>query len=243
MARPHRINEAGQVVHITARVVERTFRFSEDGGAWGEAYIALLQKCLRDFEMSAFAFCLMGNHIHLLVRQTTPEHTISDFMQVLQGTFARRYNRAKSRHGHFWESRFHMVVLTSAEALLRVATYIHLNPVRAGMTSRAEDYRWSSARAWLGLESPHSGWIELPSEYESLARDEANRGPVYRKHLEASWEYALRSRKPAWTQGLVIGSKERVMEYVRARRGILRIGRRWSPRTIEGTSLWCVRAA
>ena len=113
-------------------------------------FICLLAEvCLR-YKWLLRAYCLMGNHYHLLV--TTAEPTLSRGMQWLNGCYAQWFNWRHRLEGHAFFRRFHSVQVETDSYLAEVARYILLNPVRAGVCATPADWPWSSYRAMVGKE-------------------------------------------------------------------------------------------
>ena len=94
------------------------------------------------------AYCLMGNHFHLLVQ--TPEPDLDRGMQRLQGIYAQDFNRRYEREGHLFHRRYGTSVLDDDELVRHVARYVVQNPVAPGLCRRPGDWPWSSHRATLG---------------------------------------------------------------------------------------------
>jgi len=93
-------------------------------------------------------YCLMSNHVHLLIQEnSTP---ISKIMKKIGTSYAYWYNRKYERSGHVFQDRFKSENIEDESYLLTVIRYIHQNPVKAGITSKAEDYTWSSCRVYYG---------------------------------------------------------------------------------------------
>jgi putative transposase len=113
-------------------------------------FLELLSETCARYEWLLRAYCLMGNHYHLLV--TTPEPTLSVGMQWLNSCYAQWFNWRHAHKGHVFFRRFASVVIDSDSQLAEVARYVLLNPVRAGFCTRAEDWSWSSYRATVGLD-------------------------------------------------------------------------------------------
>ena len=146
MPRPFRIAYDGAIYHVTIRGNndEAVFRDDQDYSA----YLEQLAGTIGRFAISLLAYGLMTNHIHLVAR--TPQPNISGAMQWLHGCYAASFNRRQHRRGHLFGGRFHSSVVDSDEYLLESTRYVHLNPVRAGLVHRPEDYRWSSYARYLG---------------------------------------------------------------------------------------------
>lgn len=96
------------------------------------------------------AHCLMSTHLHLVVR--TREATLGKGMRTLLGGYARRFNERHEFEGQLWSERYHATSVNTEAHLVQSGVYVVLNPVRAGMCPRPEDWRWSSYRGTLGLD-------------------------------------------------------------------------------------------
>ena len=107
--------------------------------------MAALGETLAGFSWRCFAYCLMGNHYHLVVQ--TPDANISVGMHRLNGAYARWFNRVHGYQGHLFESRFHSQLVARDSHLLEACRYVVLNPVRAGLVVEPGDWAWSSYRA------------------------------------------------------------------------------------------------
>lgn len=98
------------------------------------------------------AYCLLGNHYHLLVE--TLEASLSEGMRRLNGVYAQWFNRKHEVGGHLFQGRFHSVLVESPWHLLELSRYIVLNPVGAGLCGHPREWRWSSYRGTEGSEAP-----------------------------------------------------------------------------------------
>jgi len=155
MARLARLVIPGMPYHVTQRGNRRGTTFFEEGDF--QVYRDYLAEAVNISGASVWAYCLMPNHVHLIVVPGDPDG--------LRATFAnahRRYARfINARHrwtGHLWQGRFGAVVMDDAH-LTHAARYVALNPVRARLCERAEDWPWSSARAHLAGED--DGLVEV----------------------------------------------------------------------------------
>lgn len=115
-------------------------------------YLRWLAEAAERFALEIWAWCLMTNHIHLLVLSPTAA-ALGRALGVVQGRYAQHMNRRREWSGHLWANRFFSHPIEGG-SLPIVARYIERNPVRAGMVERAEDYAWSSARSHCGLAGP-----------------------------------------------------------------------------------------
>lgn len=112
----------------------------------------MLAEAAERYCLQIWAYCLMTNHIHLLLRSPTAA-ALGRTLGLVQGRFAQHINRRRAWSGHLWANRFFSHPIEGG-ALPVVTRYIERNPVRAGMVERAEGYLWSSARTHCGLAGP-----------------------------------------------------------------------------------------
>jgi putative transposase len=150
MPRMARIVAAGYPHHVTQRGNNQQQVFFNDNDR--RLYLALLKEAGEDSGIRFHAYCLMRNHIHLVV---TPERSASmaRALRWAHAQFSRFQNVGRHTTGHLWQNRYFSCVCDPAH-FWRVLSYVELNPVRAGVVKGAEEYRWSSARPHLGLGRP-----------------------------------------------------------------------------------------
>lgn len=123
-----------------------------DDDADREHLLETLNRSVLRYGAHCYAFCLMRNHYHLVIR--TPRGNLSQFMRHLNGVYTQASNRRYERSGHLLEGRFRSLIVESDSYLRHVARYVVLNPVRAGLVQHASAWRWSSYRATAGMELP-----------------------------------------------------------------------------------------
>lgn len=145
MARLARVVAAGLPHHVTQRGNRRQpVFFSEADYA---SYVTLLAEGCRAAGVAVWAYCLMPNHVHLILVPSD-----EDGLRAALGEAHRRYTRQvnfrEGWRGYLWQGRFASFPMDEAY-LLACARYVELNPVRAKLARRARDWRWSSARAHL----------------------------------------------------------------------------------------------
>lgn len=145
MPRMPRLVVPGYPHHVTQRGNRRmkTFFCREDYAA----YLALLAEARTDARVAIWAYCLMPNHVHLVVVPEEREGLAALFRQVHR-RYTRRINFREDWRGHLWQERFHSFVMDERH-LLAAVRYTELNPVRAGLCDHAAGWEWSSARAHL----------------------------------------------------------------------------------------------
>lgn len=158
MVRSARKRAESEVYHVMTRGVGRQVIFEDDADRL--FYLAVLSEELASHDGELLAWCLMDNHVHLLVRMRLEE--LSELMRALGSAYASFFNRRHDRVGHLFQDRFRSEPVESEAYLLTVVRYIHQNPVAAGLAPSCE-YRWSSYRAYLGL--PCEG---VPTECDAV---------------------------------------------------------------------------
>ena len=145
---------------MTARSCSRRLLFEDDDDS--KTYLALLSAQVERCEWDVFNFCLMGNHLHLLLR--TPEPNLGVGIKVAHERFARYVNRRREEHGHLFGDRFYNGIVVQQRHFEACMRYITRNPVAAGLCTRAEDWRWSAHRALTGAaESP--GFLDIDAAF------------------------------------------------------------------------------
>ena len=145
MARLARLVIPGLPHHITQRGNRRQQTFFNDGDY--AAYVELMAQWCRDEGVEIWSYCLMPNHIHLIAVPSSQEG-LRRAIGEAHRRYTRRINFRQKWRGYLWQGRFASFVMDEPH-LLAAARYIELNPVRAGLVAKAENWPWSSARAHL----------------------------------------------------------------------------------------------
>jgi len=128
--------------HITARGVEQRAIYLDREDC--RAFLGMFGAAVRRHDWKLYAFCLMGNHYHVVLEAT--REALSDGVQWLNGGYAQRFNKRYARWGHLFGARFRSWVVATEEHLYEASRYVLANPVRAGLVERAEDWPWSGSR-------------------------------------------------------------------------------------------------
>lgn len=173
MPRTARASVGQYCYHVINRGNGRAPVFHADGDF--QAFIALLGDASRRLPMRVLAYCLMPNHFHLAL-WPYGDGDLSRWMQWLLTAHVRRYHRWYESSGHVWQGRFKAFPIEQDEHLLRVLRYIEQNPIRAKLVTRAEDWRWSSARHWVGSGCQPAidiGPVARPSPWLTWINEEA----------------------------------------------------------------------
>ena len=157
MARLARVVVAGTPYHVTHRGNRRARVFLADEDR--EGYLAFLERYSRHHGLEIWAWCLMSNHVHLLVCPQASE-SLALTLGNAHGKYAQWLNGRHGLSGHVWANRFYSTPL-DYEHMWAAVRYVELNPVRAGLIQAAERYEWSSAAFHCGMaperNSGHGG--------------------------------------------------------------------------------------
>ena len=156
MARPLRLELAGALYHVTSRGDGREdiFLSDEDRIAWLE----ILADVCRRFNWVCHAYCQMTNHYHMVIE--TPDANLSKGMRQFNGVYTQRINRTHGRVGHVFQGRFKAILVDKDSYLLELARYVVLNPLRANMVPRLEQWPWSSFPATCG-QTAKPDWLQV----------------------------------------------------------------------------------
>lgn len=177
MARPLRIEYAGAWYHVMNRGAGRRAIFR--GDADRRLFLSLLEDITETFGIEVHAYCLMGNHYHLLLR--TPLANLARAMRHVNGVYTQRYNRRHGSDGALFRGRYKAILVDADSYLAQVSRYIHRNPVEAGIVRNPVHYRWSSYRAYLAQEKPPA-WLMVAMTLSLFGRQ--NSGERYRAFVE-----------------------------------------------------------
>jgi len=172
MARKPRLHFPGAVYHVTLRGNDRQDIFFSDDDR--RRFYALLQEGVERFGHKIHAFCLMTNHCHLAIQ--VGEIPLSRIIQNVSFRYTVWVNKHQQRSGHLFQGRYKAILVDGDAYLLELVRYIHLNPIRAAMTTSPEEYLWSSHHAYCGAEKLSwvtTGWILSQfSEHKDVARQQ-----------------------------------------------------------------------
>ena len=200
MPRPPRADEAGGLYHALNRGNARAPIFRKDADF--EAFERILAEGLERYDVQLFAFQLLSNHWHLVLRPTH-DGEMSRFMRWVTATHTMRYHAHyhSSGEGHVYQGRFKSFPVQDDEHFFTVCRYVERNALRAELVERAEDWRWGSLWRWLQKSEPEPAllspwplprlprWVErvnepLTDDELAAIRTSAKRGSPYG---EASW--------------------------------------------------------
>jgi len=134
-----------------------------------DKFVHLLADVLERFEVECWHYCLMPNHYHLTLRPSRPN--LSETVRLLNGSYGLWWNQRHDRVGHVFQGRFKDQIVQQHDYLLALGRYIALNPVRAALVTRPEQWQWSSYAATVGL-APTPAFVAVSSVLQLLGEQE-----------------------------------------------------------------------
>ncbi len=150
MPRVARVIENNVCFHIIARGNQNQTVFKKDSDY--QFFLKILRKYKWHYGYKLYGYCLMPNHIHLLL-EIDPAENISELMKSVNQSYAIYFNSKYNTSGHLWQGRFKSMLITKDDYLLNCIQYIEFNPLRAKIVRNAEKYQWSSYKSRvLGLK-------------------------------------------------------------------------------------------
>ena len=145
MARQARKKSESGVYHIMLRGINKKDIFIDDEDY--RRFLKTLYNCKKESHFELYAFCLMSNHIHLMIKES--DDSISTIIKRIGCSFVYWYNKKYDRIGHLFQDRFRSEPVEDDEYFLSVLRYIHQNPVKAGLVANCEDYPYSSFKLYF----------------------------------------------------------------------------------------------
>jgi putative transposase len=200
MARPWRIEYKGAYYHVLSRGNEGREIFYGDEDK--SLFLKTVGEMSHRFDVDVFAFVLMSNHYHLLMR--TNLANLSRAMQWLGLAYTRRFNNRHGRSGHLFQGRFKSILVENEAYVVELSCYIHRNPVRGGVVNRLMDYKWSSYPAYA-YRRKGFGWLKTDLILSFFSGTDP--GKAYREKVQGYAE----EEKGLWEDfrhGLMLGTTE-----------------------------------
>jgi putative transposase len=212
MPRQARILLANTPHHIVQRGHNRETVFVEkDDYIY---YLDTLKEWKQELNVNVYGYCLMTNHVHLILDPRDKPDNLGKLMKRLAGRQTRYVNYQEKRTGSLWEGRYKSSPIETDSYLLACLRYVERNPVKAGVVKHVEGYEWSSYKQHVGLADEI--WIDRDPAYLGLADNEAIREHRYKDYLnEAGTEHENQQIKHALQRGQLTGSTRFVDEVER----------------------------
>ena len=201
MSRPWRIEYEGALYHLLSRGNQRNDIFIDDKDR--NSFLNTVGEMSERFGIDVFAYVLMDNHYHLLVR--TRQANLKKAMQWFGTTYTQRFNRRHSRSGHLFQGRYKSIIIQNDAYLLQLSYYIHRNPLRAGIVKRLASYRWSSYNIYAyGRTAPV--WLST----DLILSQFAGTKDCHQNYRQKVQKYAYEEKRlfEDLRHGLVLGSKQ-----------------------------------
>ncbi len=192
-------------LHIVQRGHDRQAVFAAHADY--QFYLDNLAEMRATLEIRVYGYCLMTNHVHLIVAPGDDTQAVSKMLKVLAARQTRRVNKIERRSGTLWEGRFKASLIDSDNYLLACHRYVDLNPVRASIVNSPEHYRWSSYREHAGIAAAQS--IDMSPAYTALGSTGATRCRAYREFVAAGInDRELGQIRVATKRNQIIGTDE-----------------------------------
>ncbi|MFZ5569185.1 MAG: REP-associated tyrosine transposase [Thermodesulfobacteriota bacterium] len=178
MARPLRIQYPGAYYHVTSRGNERKAIFKSDRDR--ERFLIYLATATERYQAVIHVYCLMNNHFHILLE--TPAGNLSRIMRHINGAYTTYFNTKHKRSGHLFQGRYKAYLIDGDSYATELSRYIHLNPVRAGIVEKPEQYQWSSYAAYIGKTKPPA-WLKCGFILGYMGEKDLNARKQYRSFV------------------------------------------------------------
>jgi len=182
MPRSSRIVIAGYPHHIIQRGHNRQTVFASDQDYL--YYLENLKTWKEAYGCKVYAYCLMTNHVHLIINPGNDVRNMAYLMKRVAGRQTRYVNMLKKRTGSLWEGRYKSSPISTDEYLLMCCRYVELNPMRAGIVADPSEYRWSSYGVKIGTRS--EDWLDADPYYLGLSDDHEERAERYKSWVNNS---------------------------------------------------------
>jgi REP element-mobilizing transposase RayT len=166
MPRPLRIEYENAFYHVMNRGRGRSLIFHNE--KYYKAFLETLNEVHIRFDCIIHAYCLMGNHYHILLE--TPHANLSRIMRHINGVYTQRYNRLKNTDGSLFRGRFKAILVDKDEYIMQLSRYIHRNPIdmKKPLVTNLSEYQWSSYRAYINKEKAPK-WLNRDFTFDILA--------------------------------------------------------------------------
>lgn len=207
MARPLRISFPGAFYHVTSRGNEQkpVYKNKRDR----QKYLEYLGSATERYNAVIHGYCLMDNHYHILIE--TPSGNLPQIMRHINGAYTTYFNYKRDRSGHLFQGRYKAILVKKDEYAKELSRYIHLNPVRANIVERPEEFEWSSYSFYIGKEkSPEWLYSDFILGYfgKRITSAQKNYANFVTSLLNEEYDSPLKGV----TASLLLGSEEFIKE-------------------------------
>ena len=180
MPRRARFTVEDGIYHVMVRGNNRNTIFHDDEDF---KYFKKLMKETKDkYNLKIYHYVLMNNHVHVII-QAAKGKDLSEGIKRINVIYAAHYRRKYKGIGHFFQDRFKSYLIQNGLYLLESGRYIELNPVKAGIVKKPDEYRWSSYCVYS--KGKGDGIVDISPEYKGLSWVDGNRRHIYKEFVEA----------------------------------------------------------
>jgi putative transposase len=214
MGRPLRIEYPGALYHITSRGNERKQIYLDAGDRL--KFLAILEDYHDRYGTLIHSYVLMDNHYHLILE--TPKGNLLKIMHGINGGYTGYFNRKYGRSGHLFQGRYRGILVDKDNYLVELSRYVHLNPVRASIVKRPEEYKWSSYPGYIakGKEVP---WVEYTWVLSRFGSSVKRSREKYRAYVVEGLEKGIQEKPLKAVQGVVLGGDDFVEKIKKTLKG------------------------
>jgi putative transposase len=212
MGRPLRVEYTGALYHITSRGNERKKIFLDDGDR--KKFLGILGDYHNRYGILIHSYVLMDNHYHLILE--TPKGNLLKVMHGLNGGYTGYFNRKYGRSGHLFQGRYKGIIIDKDSYLIPLSRYVHLNPVRARVAERPEQYRWSSYLGYIGRGKQYE-WVEYSWILSQFGSRRLGAKRKYREYTEEALKKKVENPLKSLHSQVILGGEE----FIKGIRGML----------------------
>ncbi len=203
MGRPLRIEFENAVYHITSRGNERKKIYRDDGDK--EKFLGLLEDYKNRYNFLIHCFVLMDNHYHLVIETLRPN--LIKIMHGLNSGYTGYFNKKYKRSGHLFQGRYKAIIVDKENYLLELSRYVHLNPLRAKIINKPQDYKWSSYGGYIRKKEVNNlnnyNWL-----LSIFGNEEKKSRRQYKEFVEEGIAKKLENPVKRAVGNMILGSKE-----------------------------------
>ena len=168
MSRHSRIKSKTNIYHVMSRGLNKHLLFDDEEDYL--RYLQLLDDIKKEYRIKIYAYCLMSNHVHIIIKDD--EEMISTAMRMLNSRYAMYYNKKNNRVGYVFSDRFKSEAIETKEYLMKCIRYIHQNPVKENICKKTYNYKFSSIHAYRRDKGNLYHIVEKPSIFNKLNKEE-----------------------------------------------------------------------
>lgn len=209
MGRPLRIQYPGALYHITSRGNEKKKIYLDDTDRI--KFLEILREYHVRYGILIHSYVLMDNHYHLILE--TPKGNLLKVMHGINGGYTGYFNRKYKRAGHLFQGRYKGILVDKDNYLVQLGRYVHLNPVRAAIVGRPEQYKWSSYPGYIGKEKEYQ-WVEYSWMLSKFGSNTKRAREKYREYVEEGLKKEIETPLKN-LHGQIILGEDKFMEIIK----------------------------